>query len=206
MERRFLFGGNVRLEERADKTGPDISGYAAVFYDGTPETEFKLWDGMVERIEPIAFKRALKEKDDARALFNHDPNQLLGRVSSGTLELSSDKKGLTYRISPGDTTVARDVREHIKRGDLTGSSFAFRVTDERWEKENDIQIRTIKGVELFDVGPVTYPAYEGTTAATRDASDLADARRSWEEKVAREHRAKAYAARARVVELEIAGN
>jgi len=60
------------------------------------------------------------------------------------------------------------VREMISRGDLTGSSFSFKVTEEFWSEDEGTQIRNIKGVELFDVGPVTFPAYEASTANSRD--------------------------------------
>lgn len=165
----------VRLEERADEASK-ISGYASVFYDGTKRTEYQLWDGAVERIMPGSFDDAIKN-DDVRALFNHDPNQVLGRTQSDTLKLSVDKRGLKYEIEPGDTQVARDVSEHIRRGDVDGSSFAFIVTDSDWRTEDSVDIREIRSVELYDVGPVTYPAYSTTTAES-NASGLQVARRS----------------------------
>lgn len=145
-----------------------ISGHASVFFDGTPGTEFKLWENTVERIMPGTFDRALKEKDDVRGLFNHDPSLVLGRTSANTMDLSIDKRGLRYDIRPGDTTIGKDVVEHIARGDVTGSSFAFRITDETWRTEDDVEIREIRGVELFDVGPVTFPAYTGADTGVRD--------------------------------------
>ena len=82
-----------------------------------------------------------------------------------------DKKGLRYDIALADTTVARDVREHVSRGDVTGSSFSFIPTDERWIREDDIEIREILGVRLFDTGPVTFPAYDATSVSVRDLRD-----------------------------------
>jgi len=166
-ERRYQPAGDA-LEIRQDQNG-NISGYAAVFYNSEDRgTAFGLWDGAEERILPGAFSRAISEKDDARALFNHEADKLLGRVSAGTLQLSEDARGLHYSISLGNTTAAKDVREMINRGDLTGSSFSFKVTDEDWSEEDGKQVRNIKGVELFDVGPVTFPAYEASTANSRD--------------------------------------
>lgn len=183
MDRRFLESrlSGVAIETRDDGECTTITGYAASFYDGTDATEFQLWDGAVERIMPGAFDRALKESDDVRALFNHNPDNLLGRTSADTLSLRADKTGLRYSIEPGDTAIARDVIEHIRRGDLQGSSFAFEVTDEEWRKEDDVEIREVKGVRLFDVGPVTYPAYESTTTAVRscDANGAREARDRW---------------------------
>jgi len=126
MERRTT-PGKILLENRQDKL-PVITGYAAVYYDGTPGTEFQLWENTVERILPGSFDSALARKDDARALFNHDPNLVLGRVSSGTLRLSADSKGLKYEIVPPVTRTAEDLVAMIQRGDVTGSSFEFLVT------------------------------------------------------------------------------
>jgi HK97 family phage prohead protease len=169
----------VRIENGARE--PRIVGYASVFYDGTPSTEFRLWDDMVERIMPGAFDKTLRARDDVRALFNHDPNMILGRTSAKTLSLSVDKRGLHYDVEPGDTTVAEDVVKHIRRGDVTGSSFGFRVTDQTWRTEDKIEIREIRGVELLDVGPVTYPAYEGTDSQVRkeELAEIRSAHEAW---------------------------
>lgn len=162
------------VERRADGDVDSIGGLASVFYDGSQESEYRLWDGAVERIMPGAFDRAVRE-DDVRALFNHDPSNLLGRTTAGTLDLRVTGEGLDYRIQLGDTTVAADVASHVSRGDLTGSSFAFNITDEEWRREDDQEIREIRGVRLYDVGPVTYPAYEASSVGTRDARASHDA-------------------------------
>ena len=174
MELRTLIDSEIRVEERAD--GPSrIVGYAARIYrKSEPGTQYELAPGIVERIMPGAFDRALARGDDVRALFNHDPNLLLGRTRSGTLELSKDSKGLKYRITPNDETqVTNDVKSHIGRGDMTGSSFAFTIEEEEWrtegKNENRVDIREIKSVRLYDVSPVTYPAYEATSVGLRAA-------------------------------------
>jgi HK97 family phage prohead protease len=153
--------------ERAEGQPPRISGYASVFYDGTANTEYQLWEGVVERIMPGTFDRALQH-DDVRALFNHDPSDVLGRTAAKTLRLSVDKFGLAYSVDLGDTQAARDVLEYIRRGDVTGSSFSFEVTDETEARENGKRVFEIRGVKLWDVGPVTFPAYTATTAEARD--------------------------------------
>jgi HK97 family phage prohead protease len=178
MERRFIQRAAARLELRAREGKlPQIAGYGAVFYNAAePGTEYQLWTDFVERIMPGAFDRAVAERDDARALFNHDPTNLLGRIAAKTLSLEVDATGLAYTIDPPDTQMGRDVVEMIRRGDLSGSSFAFEVTDEdiRKEKRDDVEkwIREIRGVKLYDVGPVTYPAYEATTTGVRAAVDV----------------------------------
>lgn len=210
IERRVLPRTGVTLESRAegDDSPPTIVGHGAVFYDGTPETEFRLFPDLVERIATGAFDRALSEKHDVRGLKNHDPNLVLGRTESGTMGLSTDKRGLVYTIDTPDTQVGRDTVEEIRRGDISGSSFAFRVVAEEWRDEpedNDEpdgptkSIRTITDVQLFDTGPVTFPAYSGTDSAlrgcgvcvrTEDADDVKAARDAWRARIAeRETRA-----------------
>ncbi len=131
---------------------------------GDPGTEFEI-GGAFERIAPTAFNNALR-RDDPLALFNHDSNMVLGRVSSGTLRLSVDSVGLRYDIDPPDTTVGRDVSELLARGDVCGSSFAFVVPpggESEWYEGGKL-ICEIHDLELYDVGPVCFPAYPATTA------------------------------------------
>lgn len=158
--------GPVRVESRADG-GPLIVGYAAVFYDpADPGTVFPLWDDVEERIMPGAFDKAIAG-DDVRALFNHCPDAVLGRSKSGTLRLAVDARGLRYEIDPPDTQTARDVLAMLKRGDVSGSSFAFHPRERTFREANGLYVIEVRDVELFDVGPVTYPAYTGTEAAAR---------------------------------------
>jgi len=173
MERRFVpSAGSIRLETRADKL-PLIVGVGAVFFAADdPGSEFWLYSDLVERVMPAAFNRAMGE-DDVRALFNHDPNNLLGRTASRTMKLASNGKGLAYEIDPPDTPAARAVIESIRRGDLTGSSFAFIPRKTVWVEEvrdkKKVYVRELHDVELFDVGPVTYPAYKSTSTGVRSA-------------------------------------
>jgi HK97 family phage prohead protease len=128
-----------------------------------------------ERIEPGAFDQTLGA--DVRALVNHDPNLILGRTLSGTLRLSSDDHGLRYEVDPPQTSYASDLLESVRRGDVTQSSFAFRVIADEWEpaeRSGELPLRRIQQVELFDVSPVTYPAYTQTSVSAR-ASDMAQA-------------------------------
>lgn len=206
MERRFLPVDEcaVSIETRADAE-PKIVGRAAVFYDGTEETEYKLFDAivaedgrtispaLVERISERAFNKALSEKHDVRALFNHDPNLVLGRTKSGTLKLTKSLRGLDYEVKPGDTTVARDVAEHIKRGDVTGSSFGFIVRDQKFshDKERGVDIREIRSLDLTDVSCVTYPAYSATSVSMRDEGmeEVRSAHGAWRQEVDEQRKA-----------------
>jgi HK97 family phage prohead protease len=171
-ERRFMKGAEVRA--KGDDAKPALEGYAAVF-----NQEYVLYEdtGMrwVETIKPGAFARVLKEKQDVRCLFNHDANQVLARTENGTLLMSEDRKGLAYDAAlDSRTRVGQDVRYFVDRKDVTGCSFSFRVGKQLWrEEEQDggkmtVYTREIEEIsELYDVGPVTYPAYEGTSVGAR---------------------------------------
>lgn len=178
MEKRSRPGSvNVRMD--GDKPSV-IEGYAAVYYDGTRETEYELMPGVIERIMPGAFDDRLD--DDIRGLFNHDTNKLLGR-NKKSMRLSVDKRGLRYEIDCADTSVCRDLLIHLERGDVTGSSFGFRGAKSDWLWDQEIaggeytaDIRQVTGfASLFDVGPVTNPAYAGTTAGARDGGEVREA-------------------------------
>ncbi len=183
IERRFVpaAASRVQLRARGEGETPLIEGYAAVFYNpADPGTEYELWEGCRERIMPGAFDRAVRERDDARCLFNHDPSQLLGRVGANTVTLSVDAHGLRYSNLPPNTADGTKVIELIRRGDVYGSSFAMVVTDQAWRETDGVDIREILAVQLYDVSPVTYPAYEATSTALRAAGDLAEVRAAHE--------------------------
>jgi hypothetical protein len=170
IERRFLNipGVGAEIVERGAGMAPCIRGYAAVFHrEGDPGTEFRMMDDVAERIAPGAFDRTLKSAD-VRGAFNHDPSMILGRSSAGTLRLGTDARGLWYEIDPPDTTAGRDAMALIKRGDVSGSSFAFVPTSTTYSRADDgTVIITRNDLDLIDVGPVTFPAYEGTSTGIR---------------------------------------
>jgi len=161
LDRRVTEAAEMRVDGGTDGAPPSIKGYAAVFNSlSLPMMGFR------ETIMPGAFKKTLREAD-VRALMNHDPNYVLGRSSAGTLTLAEDQKGLRYSIDPPDTNFARDLMTSIKRGDVTQSSFGFNVVRDRFTQENDVITRTLLEVRLFDVSPVTFPAYPQTEVSVR---------------------------------------
>ena len=157
---------------------PMIAGYAAVFDDWEDLVD-ELYNGIRflvrEKLARGAFDAALAEGQDVRGLVNHDPNQLIGRTAAGTLRLETDSVGLHYEVDTADTQAGRDAVTLIKRGDMSGSSFGFSVRpngDRRTITETDslYQVdRELLSLDLYDVSPVTYPAYARTTASVRQA-------------------------------------
>jgi len=171
IEKRITEHAGCKVETR-EGGGRILTGYGAVFYRADdPGTEYQLWRDLVERIAPGAFDRVLSEKQDARGLYNHDVNFLLGRVGAGTMRLSVDQRGLRYEIDLPDTSQANDLAVSVARGDIDGSSFGFIVKKESYQinKETEMDVRTIEDVDLFDVGPVVFPAYTATSAGVRSA-------------------------------------
>jgi hypothetical protein len=160
MERRAFEVEELRMVEGEE---PEISGYAAVFNAASEDL-----GGFTEKITPGAFSKSIM-KDDIRALFNHDPNYVLGRNRSGTLSMEEDVRGLRIRVKVPNTQWARDLVESIKRGDINQMSFGFRTIKDQWEKVQNRTVRTLLEVQLYDVSPVTYPAYPQTSASVRSA-------------------------------------
>ena len=161
-EKRF-FNIETRISKRAKKN--IVTGHAAIFGQLSEDL-----GGFKEKIKVGAFDGVLK--NDVRAFFNHDPNFLLARTTSGTLKLAVDKMGLSYSFEVPDTTAGRDLVISMERGDITQSSFAFMVEKDSWSEQDGQEIRTIEKVgRLFDVSPVSIPAYP-------QANDLVVAKRS----------------------------
>jgi len=153
-----------------DGGGNTLIGHAAVF-----NAEAVIAGMFREQIAPRAFRKSIKE-NDVRALFNHDPAMVLGRNKAGTLRLKEDEVGLAYEVDLPDTQAARDLWTLIDRGDITQSSFAFETVKElRAEPDADagelLPLFTVKEARLWDVSPVTYPAYEQTDVSARSAAE-----------------------------------
>jgi len=159
---------DANIEVRMDGDKNTVRGYAAVF-----NSESNDLGGFIETIAPGAFSSVLQ--DDVRALIDHKSELILGRTVSGTLRIGQDEKGLYYEYDSPNTTYANDLLESMKRGDVTQSSFGFRVARDgsQWEEKEGQTYRTITKVSrLYDVSPVTYPAYNDTSVAMRSLGKL----------------------------------
>ncbi len=166
-ERRFFRGGELRAKKG---DAPGITGIASV-YDQDYDTGY-----FTETIAPGAFDDVLKSNPDIRGLFNHDPNNVFARTTNGTLRLKDTPQGLQFDADMPDTQLGRDLPALIDRGDVTGCSFSFDVGDDDWQTQRDDKgeptatRRVIKRfAKVYDVGPVTFPAYEGTSVSARSA-------------------------------------
>lgn len=189
MEKRVLPHSEVRASMSGHKM--KVSGYAATYE--TLSRDLPAGNGKVfkERIAKRAFDKVLATNPDVVCTFNHNNDAVLGRTTSGTLQLRGDDTGLAFECDLPNTQIGRDVYESVKRGDLNGCSFAFELGergDEEWNEEEEIEdekelgirgriknaikkilIRTIKSFrKLHDVSIVTCPAYPGTQVDARN--------------------------------------
>lgn len=152
-----------------------LRGHAAVFNSLSEDL-----GGFQELIAPSAFRAALRKNPDVRLLMNHDPNYVMGRTASGTLELREDGTGLhVFARVDRNISWVEDLRTSMQRGDIDQMSFAFTVAEDgdEWAATDDGRvIRTIlpDGVaELYDVSVVTYPAYEASSVNMRGTLERA---------------------------------
>lgn len=161
-ETRTIMVGELRVIAAADNAPSKIAGHAAKF-DVLSED----LGGFRERIAPGAFAKTITSAD-IRALWNHDANIVLGRNKAGTLRLWEDISGLAYEVDAPETQLVRDMcLAPIGRGDVNQCSFGFVTVLDKWAKVDGEWLRTLLEVELFDVSPVTYPAYQQTDVAVR---------------------------------------
>lgn len=164
-----IINGAMTVAQRDDGEGEGkgkkmLRGYAARF---NVVANLHWFD---EEILPGAFSESI-EKDDIRALVNHDANLILGRNKVKTLTLTEDSKGLYSEIDPPNTSAANDIIISVERGDIDGMSFQFIVEEEKWiYSEEKNSLRQIVKASLRDVSIVTFPAYEITDVSYRDAS------------------------------------
>jgi HK97 family phage prohead protease len=160
--------------EVGDAASPrKLVGYAASF-----NTLAKL-PGFRECVLPGAFTRALDAKQDCVFTWNHSTDKILGRTTSGTLQLQQDSRGLRYVCALPNTEEARGYWETVRRGDVNGSSFAFTLdpNDQEWSEDQDPEDRSyfvrrnIRNVtQLIDCSAVAHPAYGNTDVLARSAA------------------------------------
>ena len=156
----------TQFEITRDEQTPDertIEGYFALY-----ESETELWAGSYEIISKGAFENTI-QKNDIRALWNHNTQYVLGRNKNGSLQLKADDKGLFATIKLPNTQYAEDLYSLVQRGDIDQASFGFNIIDEELEELADGGYRwRIKDIDLHEISVVTFPAYENTSVQARE--------------------------------------
>jgi len=170
VERRCLPVDDIELRIVGSDKTPILTGYAAKYNKWSVDL-----GGFREKIKKGAFDEAL-ENSNIMCLKNHDPNLVLGRNTSGTLRLKTNSVGLNFDDDVPDTTTGRDTVEEVRRGDISGCSFSFTIAEDDWKylEDGTVERTIIKVGEMFDVGPVTFPAYPDTTVSARSLDKLKD--------------------------------
>lgn len=180
-ENRQMRTASTEFATRDDNGALAIEGYFAVF-----NSNYDIAPGLSESIAPGAFDNTLS--GDIRALINHDTTLVLGRTKANTLQLRTDAHGLWGHIdiNPNDTD-AMNLYNRVQRGDVDQCSFGFDIISEETDFREDGSIHwTIKEVELYEVSPCTFPAYEETNIAarTKERDELIKRRNAaWKEKM-----------------------
>lgn len=146
--------------------GRTIAGYACVFESVSENI------GFYEVIHKGAITQEIIDKSDVFAYLNHDEDKVLARSrhGKGSLKLTLDDTGLKYEFDAPNTALGDEVLEHIKRGELTQSSFAFTVAKggDKWTKKDGAMYREIFKINgLYDISPVYTPAYSETSCTCR---------------------------------------
>lgn len=173
-QEKRTYTGTVNYRAAGDGMPLEVGGIAAVVNSVTDLGYFE------EVILPGAFDNALNKDYDIRCLFNHEADLILGRTKADTCKVFVNGDGnLEYTWVPDyENPTHMSVVRSIMRGDITQSSFAFTIKEQTWSestKYGTMGKRTIKVIEdLYDVSPVTYPAYEETEADARSIAQLRD--------------------------------
>lgn len=155
----------VTRTEDADGDGLTLEGYAAVF---DQPTRIDSWEGRFdETIQRGAFKKTLSERTPVLQ-FDHGQHPLVGSLPIGTIStLREDDRGLFVRARLSSNWLVEPVRDAIADGAITGMSIRMKVTQDDWNTADDIPTRTVKEVKLHELGPVVFPAYQGTEVGVR---------------------------------------
>ena len=156
------FGTKFETREIDETENPMISGYFVVF-----DENYNFAPDMSESIDRHALDNTIN--GDIRALFDHDTSKVLGRTTNGTLQLRLDDHGLWGDISINrNDTEAMNLYQRVKRGDINQCSFGFEILrQEPITREDGGTHWLVKEVKLYEVSPVTFPAYETTSLSAR---------------------------------------
>ena len=163
-EKRLLPSDQAEFRIAENNGTRTVTGYAALYNTRSVDL-----GGFEEVLEPGCFDEAMANNPDVFALFNHDPDSILARSTSGTLRLSLDDKGLAYSFEMPNTTIGNDLSVLMERGDIRGSSFAFVTGKAEFRSDdNGKSVRHVSKIaSIHDVSVVSTPAYPKASAAIR---------------------------------------
>ncbi|MGN7359467.1 HK97 family phage prohead protease [Paenibacillus sp. SAF-054] len=170
--KRFIPAEKIEIRStgnEGESTTRSVVGYAVKFNRRSQ----LIWGEFYERVAKGAFARSLKE-NTIKAFWNHRSDFVLGSTKSGTLRLWEDEEGLAFELDLPNNTWGNDAMESIQRGDVDGVSFGFYVRSDSWQylPDEDVYERTLLDVNLFEVSPTPFPAYEDSEVNQRSIEQL----------------------------------
>ena len=151
-------------------SGNKISGTAIVY-----DSETTIMDSRGKTFTEVVRRGSLNFPSDTLCTFNHDPNELLGRTSSGTLRLKEDARGLHFECDLPEYAKPK-IQEMIRRGDLKGCSWTFETVKDNWSTRNAKPFRELTAINVFELGPVVSPAYSTTDVQLRSGLSIWNAK------------------------------
>jgi len=155
---------NIEIRDGTD--GRTITGYPVVFGKSSQDL-----GGFVEYVDKGAFKDV--SFDNVYLLYGHEFNNVLARVDAGTLSIGVDETGVFFTATLPNTTLANDVLENIRVGNIQGMSFGFTVAEDAWKSGDPVDVRTILKIdELFEITLTPIPAYQDTKVAIAQRDKL----------------------------------
>ncbi len=162
-----------------DGDGLRLVGLATPFGDVTRIDNY--FEGTFdERFAPGAFKRTLGQRTPVMQ-FDHGTHPLVGSLPLGRfVKLSESKRGLEVYAEVFDNWLTEPIRDAIRGGSINGMSIRFRpvrvsiIEADARTDGGDVELRTVEEAELFELGPVVFPAYPTTEVDMRFSGDLSN--------------------------------
>jgi len=166
-ETRYINIEKLETRELQEDNKMQITGYVVQF---NKRSEV-IWD-FVEVVAKGAFRNSLRD-NVIKALWNHNHDYVLGSTKNATLRLKEDEFGLKFELDLPNNSWGKDCYESVNRGDVDGVSFGFYVVDENWEyiESEDLYLRTLLEIDLFEISPTPFPAYPDSKANCRSFED-----------------------------------
>ena len=155
-----VFATNLEVRQTEEQGSLTISGYAIRYDEPSQPLEY----GFREIIKPGAFNESLKKRNIV-ALHQHDDKQLLGSTQAKSLRLEERQDGIYFELDLLETR--KELFELVKRGDLQSASFGFTVTDEKFNRNGNEDVREVRKGELYEISLVHTPAYPTTSVVAK---------------------------------------
>lgn len=162
-------------ELRATGDSRKVEGRSIVFNSMSEDL-----GGWSEKIIPDAIDESILDDSDIFFLLNHDDDRgILGRRRNGSGSLTTEirEDGVWFSFEAPKTGLGDELLEYLRRGDITQCSFAFTVSDDNWDRQEDgTYIRTIlRFNKIYDMSAVFTPAYPATNVKCARFAEIKEA-------------------------------